>query len=246
MPKRANKIDHVLDRMVLVALGERAEFKSHAEALGIPPETIKTWRRRGEVPLTKLKDFAQDWKVSLDWLMNGGPETGDETAADELGENVVRMSRSRAYGADAAINRWVKNFVMVPRYNVRAGAGGGQAIHDDSVVDHLAFKRDWIRSDLDLDPEHLALIEVHGDSMVPTLKDGDLILVDLRNGKRRNAGVYVIQLDGHLLVKRLNRKLDGSVEVISDNPAYPPEVLGPEAADLLHVIGRVVWSGGRM
>ena len=71
MGKRENPVDHVLDRMVEAALGENAHFNSHAEALGIPAETIKTWRRRGEVPTGKLLAFAQDWKVSVDWLLHG-------------------------------------------------------------------------------------------------------------------------------------------------------------------------------
>ena len=72
------------------------------------------------------------------------------------------------------------------------------------------------------------------------------ILVDLRNGHTRTAGVYVIQLGGHLLVKRLNRRVDGGVDVISDNPAYSIEHLGPDAAEALTIIGRVVWAGGKM
>jgi DNA-directed RNA polymerase sigma subunit (sigma70/sigma32) len=71
MSKRENPVDHVLDRMVEAVLGENAHFKSHSEALGIPAETIKTWRRRGEVPPGKLADFARDWKVSVDWLLFG-------------------------------------------------------------------------------------------------------------------------------------------------------------------------------
>lgn len=73
MSKRENPVDHVLDRMVETVLGENAHFKSHSEALGIPAQTIKTWRRRGEVPPGKLADFARDWKVSVDWL-SFGPE----------------------------------------------------------------------------------------------------------------------------------------------------------------------------
>lgn len=71
MAKQENPVDYVLDRMVEVVLGENAHFKSHADALGIPAETIKSWRRRREVPPGRLADFARDWKVSVDWLLTG-------------------------------------------------------------------------------------------------------------------------------------------------------------------------------
>ncbi len=71
MAKSENPVDHVLDRMVEAMLGENAHFKSHAEALGIPAETIKTWRRRREVPAGRLAEFARDWKTPVDWLLHG-------------------------------------------------------------------------------------------------------------------------------------------------------------------------------
>lgn len=71
MSKRENPVDPVLDRMVEAVLGENAHFKSHADALGIPANTIKTWRRRGEVPAGYLAQFARDWKTSVDWLLYG-------------------------------------------------------------------------------------------------------------------------------------------------------------------------------
>lgn len=71
MSKRENPVDHVLDRMVEAVLGENAHFKSHADALGIPPDTIKTWKRRGAVPAGYLANFARDWKSSVDYLLHG-------------------------------------------------------------------------------------------------------------------------------------------------------------------------------
>lgn len=71
MTKRENPVDHVLDRMVEATLGANAHFKSHAEALGIPAETIKSWRRRGAVPAGYLAAFARDWKSSVDYLLYG-------------------------------------------------------------------------------------------------------------------------------------------------------------------------------
>lgn len=135
--------------------------------------------------------------------------------------------------------------VLVPRYEVQASAGGGALIHSEMIVNYLAFEQTWVAK-MGLSRDKLALIEVHGDSMVPELNNQDLILVDMRMSELSANGIYVIQLNGHLLVKRIQTRMDGSVTVISDNPKYAPEPLTAEQAQSLIVLGLVVWSGRRM
>ncbi|OOG79234.1 hypothetical protein B0E41_25510 [Hydrogenophaga sp. A37] len=119
-------------------------------------------------------------------------------------------------------------------------------ITDESVVDHLAFRRTWIAQSLGVDPTHLALIDARGDSMSPTIESGDLLLLDTRNGGAKSEGIYVINLAGALLVKRLRIKLSGSVEVMSDNPKYSSETISGSELDRLLLVGRVVWHGRKI
>lgn len=137
----------------------------------------------------------------------------------------------------------LKEYLFVPRYDVRASAGGGSIISDESVVDHLAFKREWITQSLGCQPDKICVIQVRGDSMTPTINDADLLLLDMREISQRTEGVYVIQLDGSLLVKRISYKINGSVEVISDNARYGTQTLTEKQGKDLAFIGRVVWHG---
>lgn len=137
-------------------------------------------------------------------------------------------------------------YVYVAKYDVHASAGNGAVIHDESVVDHLAFKRNWITRTLSLDPKSLALIDVAGDSMSPTINDGDLILLDTRPEHVRAEGIYVINLAGALLVKRLRMRLSGAVDVVSDNERYGTETISGEQLASLQIVGRVVWQGRRI
>jgi len=132
----------------------------------------------------------------------------------------------------------------VPRYDVRAAAGGGAVIHSEQIVDYLAFKADWVRSTLRLNPSWLLLIEAVGDSMEDTISDGDLLLVNTHEPRIKENAIYAISVNGSLLVKRIQLKLDGTLVVKSDNPRYDPEVVPPNEADQLRVIGQVVWHGG--
>ncbi len=136
--------------------------------------------------------------------------------------------------------------VAVARLDVRAAAGAGALDGDERGQPHIAFDPLWLKRVARGRPEDLSIIRVAGDSMLPTLGDGDDILVDRGDGAGRlRDGVYALRLDGGLVVKRM--KVDraaGRVMVISDNPAYPPRPPEPTAA--LDIIGRVVWTGRRI
>jgi phage repressor protein C with HTH and peptisase S24 domain len=137
-------------------------------------------------------------------------------------------------------------FVMFPRYEIEVGAGPGRNVQSEQVVDFVSFKEEWVQNFLRVPRKDLALLSVKGDSMNPTLNDGDMILVDLRSERIEDSAIYVLEFDDALLVKRIQRKLDGSVVIKSDNQLYDAEILQKDRAEALKIIGRVVWSGRRM
>jgi phage repressor protein C with HTH and peptisase S24 domain len=133
--------------------------------------------------------------------------------------------------------------VGIPRLDVGASAGAGAADPSERALGRIGFDPAWLRR-LGVAPATAALIRVEGDSMAPTLSDGDEILVD-RAARRLRDGLWVLRLDGALLVKRVAVRPDGGrVSVLSDNSAYPgwPDC-DPAAVD---VVGRVVWVGRRL
>lgn len=136
------------------------------------------------------------------------------------------------------------DLVQVPRYTLRASAGNGQRAEarGDELRGVFAFSAEWMRRHLGRASGGFASVTVSGDSMEPILRDGDEVVVDLvATGQHLADGVYIIALGDELRVKRLRMRMDGSVEVRGDNPAYAAEVLPPAAAEELRVIGRVVW-----
>ena len=95
---------------------------------------------------------------------------------------------------------------------------------------------------LSVSPQNAAVLTVRGDSMEPTLAGGDLILVDTSDTSLATGGVFVIAFNGGVMVKRITRRVDGAIMVISDNQAlYPSETITPSNADGFRVIGRVRW-----
>ena len=158
----------------------------------------------------------------------------------ELGgpaQDVALAPRLPSRRPAAAAVAWID----VPRLDLGASAGPGALAGDEVAVGHLRFSARWLKAQA-LDSAMLTAIEVQGDSMEPTLRDGDEILVD-RSQRRLRAGVHVIRLEDVLLVKRLAPGPGGTVEVISDNPAYGRTKVTLEEVE---VVGRVVWKGGRL
>lgn len=117
---------------------------------------------------------------------------------------------------------------------------------DTAARGRIGFARDWLERLTDAPPERLGLVRVEGDSMAPTLNDGDDLLVDRSDGDDRlRDGLYVLRLDDRLLVKRLTlHPIKRRLTVQSDHPAHAdwPDVALEEIA----VVGRVIWAGRRM
>lgn len=135
--------------------------------------------------------------------------------------------------------------MMVPKLDVEASAGPGAAPGLEATLGHYGFDRQWLQRISSGRPETLSIVRVRGDSMAPTLIDGDDILVERSGGSvKLRDGIYVLQRDDALLVKRVTLTPNpGRLHIASDNPAYPS---WPDcgAADV-QIIGRVVWSGRR-
>ena len=140
----------------------------------------------------------------------------------------------------------VNNFVTVPKYDLPLTTGGRDlAIHSAQVVDHLAFKKEWLE-EMSISTNCLALIAVKDDSMEPTLRSNDLILTDTNSSHIENNSIYVLRLDNELIVKRIQRKVNGAVIVKSDNPVYGEEEFDAVSAQALPVVGKVIWYGRKI
>jgi len=132
-------------------------------------------------------------------------------------------------------------WVDVPRLELGVSAGSGAVAAGEQAIGAFRFSRGWLR-ELGFDPAMLSAICVIGDSMEPTLRDGDEILVD-RGPRPLHDGIHVVRLDDTLLVKRVDASRPGQLSLISDNRSYQPITV--DAADAA-IVGRVVWKSGRL
>lgn len=135
------------------------------------------------------------------------------------------------------------DLLLVPGYDVKASAGNGNHVNGEAVIGRYAFSRSWLARK-GLKHENLAVVTANGDSMEPTVRSGDILLVDLSVKRVSPDGIYLIEKDNELFCKRLQRLFDGGVSIMSENTKYETQHLSPASAEALHVVGRVIWIGG--
>lgn len=172
--------------------------------------------------LDRLMEVARVLKVEVDWLIHGignieGPppflENPDET------------------------------FVPIAHAGVRPSMGGGSvAIEDyDEPARAYHFRKSWIKQGLKASPAQLRIMKVEGDSMEPTLFDGDTVLVDMDRKIPNPSGIFVLDDGIGLVAKRLQHVPNSdppAVRVISDNKVYPEY---ERTVEEVAIIGRIRW-----
>ncbi|MBI4185316.1 MAG: helix-turn-helix transcriptional regulator [Proteobacteria bacterium] len=152
---------------------------------------------------------------------------------------------AEALAANDVVEVGHEPYALIAAFDARAAAGAGAA-GTDVATQRVLFRLGWLRSVTAAPLDQLAVIEVDGDSMEPTLRSGDHVLVDLsQRFPQRKDGLYVLRRDGWLQVKRVSaHPVNGLLTVRSDNPDY--ESFSDIVAGDVDVIGRVIWLGRRI
>ena len=206
--------------------------------MGVSPSAFRKWLRgEAEPSRERLVALADAAKVGVAWLAKGeGPVPAMPHA--DAGAGRARAEKHRGTDAD--------DFILLPKRVEAAAAGAGTPQPALPETEYIAFRRDWVRTALGIDPADMILETAVGESMRPTIGDGDLLLVDTKDRTVASFGVYVLEIGGERLVKRVQRKLDGTLVLISDNETYQPDLVSADMLRDVTVIGRVVWSGGQI
>lgn len=200
-----------------------------ASLFDIPFSTYKRYESGTNMPNSEAIAGMMRAGLSANWLLTG---EGQMLLAD------FKVPAEAPAGT-------LDGYTAIPFFeDVRAAAGGGGIVGNEMSTS-LLFNEEWVRTELDAKLPDLRLIRVSGESMEPLLRAGDMILVDCSVHRPNCEGIYVLRLDGMLLVKRVQALPGGVIQVSSDNPAYRPftlKIAEMEGTDFA-IIGRVVWFG---
>ena len=197
-----------------------------AEASGLNRSFIYDIIRGKSVRPTrsKLQKVADVLRVDVAWLIDG--------------DGTLEGEEPKIYSPDTT-------FVGISGVKAKASAGGGTIVHaeDEQAGKMYHFRQSWIENELDANAKQLRILRVTGDSMMPTLNDGDTILVDMGRKSPYPPGLFVLHDGMGLMAKRIEHIPSSEpprISVTSDNPNYSPyECL----LDEVNIVGRIRWYG---
>lgn len=152
----------------------------------------------------------------------------------------IRESNAPNYG-DVATREISSGYVRLPLLSMVASMGDGNGDSDPiEVVQFLDVAEWWAKENLPNRLDRIKVISSRGDSNAPLINHGDIIFVDTSTQHFEGEGLYVFNWQGRALIKRLSPNLrTGRMQIISANPAYPPEDISIEEINQLHIAGRV-------
>ena len=164
---------------------------------------------------------------SLHWLL-----TGEGPMLLEPSESMVK-EHIASYGE-------LGEFALIPLIVVEGERGIESEGVEARVQGKYAFRRTWLQSKGNL--EDFVLFAVRGDSMDPTITDGDFVLIDRSQKEVVVGNIYAFRIENAVMVKRLQPMGDRRITAMSDNKLYESYELDLGAGDI-EVIGQIIWIG---
>ncbi len=222
---------------------------------GIPFSTYQKYEMDISKPGADAMEALYRAGINTNWLLTGEGEMllNGSKAQEQQGhyhlrslalEDEVSLEDSEQAYNDSLdiISDIPDDFVLMPVYDTQPPAGHANPEESGPQTGHLAFRRHWLRAK-GLNVKDLAIITAQGDSMEPTISNGDIMLVDTSIDKIIDDALYIVQIDHHLIVKRIQQVPDGTLIIISDNSKYKEQIIGPEQAKGIKIAGQVKWYG---
>lgn len=236
MPTFTERINHALSKAPGIRQADLAR------ACNISTASVNNWFSGQTQSLkgSNLIKVAELLKVNPLWLSEGKGPMRKKKNPDELED-----ARSvRSYDPE---DQLPDTHVLVHEYRIDLSAGNGSIAYELEETEPRVYSRHWFSREK-INPEHVRRFRVRGMNMEPVLYDGDIVLVNLDESdpeRIMDGKIYAIRYGDELRVKRLFRKLDGSLILHSENPIYKPEEVASDVAnEHITIIGRVRDKSG--
>lgn len=187
--------------------------------------TFYQWLAGKSAPSAKMLSELSARGYNVNWLLRG--------------EGPMRLEGAAVAAEDDLA---ATGLVLLPLYAApRASAGGGSL----EIVEErrlMAVDEVWLRRTFAVSPRDVALMVADGESMEPTIRAGEILLFDKsETGIKLRDGIYIVRLEGAVMVKRLQLMPGRHLKVASDNAAFEPYMIELTDGVDFAVIGRVVF-----
>ena len=206
-------VEKLKDVLSESTLRKKVFDKDVAEALNIPQGTFASMKKRNSIPYEEILEFCALKKISVNWLFF-------DQAVDMLKEETEKFFQVRYFS------------------DIRASAGGGAEVFDENF-ETITLDEKIMHNMVGMGNTELEAMHVDGESMEPTLQDGSIVFVDRTQTDINKNGIFIASTTGGLFIKRIQKRPDGMIDLISDNSMYPPQAV---ASDEITIVGKVVGN----
>lgn len=212
-------VEEIIEKLkdILSADGKNGRVfdKDVAQSLELSQANFATMKNRGKIPYPNILNFCAKKKISINWLL---------------------YNQNPSSLLDSTDRYWIKYY---PDIRVSAGGGAYEAQDCFESLEIPPYFTSALGGKENL--KNIEAINVVGDSMEPTLNDENIIFIDKTKNDINRDGIYAFTTIHGLFVKRIQRRVDGLFDIISDNKDYPSQTL---AKDDISVLGKVISSFG--
>lgn len=216
--------ERIRDRLEALGMSQ-AEL---ARRVGISQPSVNHLIKRGATGSSHLHKIARELETTPAYL------TGeiDDPSAGALPAPTPAMIAEQL------------GMTLIPEIDLHFALGGGSFVEGYVEETLVPYRTDWLHRITRGMPADIFLTQGDGDSMLPTILDGDDVIVNRAERMvTKQDKIWALGYGDLVAIKRVRRMADGTFRLLSDNKDIPPiEALEDE----LRIIGRVVWVGRRM
>jgi transcriptional regulator with XRE-family HTH domain len=238
--RKGGKLSFKQRLLWLIERHSQGNVSQFAGFCGLTESSVRQWIKGPSKPtIDKAISIVEACEVSLDWLFR------DPALLDDRIHQIMLDPTAGSGSFAAAVAAAAAEYTFLPRLDLGASARSHAVapLKDvDGAKPLIGFRTEWLRR-IGVEPASAAVLIAVGDPMEPTIRDGDLVLIDRSIIRAFDDGIYLIALGGMVLLRRLQPRRDGSIALKSDNPVYDDELVPAAEVNKLRIEARVRWFG---
>lgn len=156
----------------------------------------------------------------------------NDDGKEQVADYATLLDESGKYKADTPTPLIAEDYTEL--YTIGSAAAGRGFAYGDDIEDYKLF----MTTDI---PDHDFAVNVDGDSMFPTIGDGETAFI-VKDYDKIDNDIYLLDIDGETVIKRVVFG-DDEITLISDNEAYDDRVVKEFELKQTRILGRVVgWA----
>lgn len=221
-------------------ISERLEFvisdsnlktrKALADLVGVKAQAVTNWIQRGQISQENARVINLKLGYPIDWLLGGDSELPEISTALSTSELIDTQHDGR-------------HKHRIDYLDVRAAAGltGFENSDYPEIVSSLFLSDEGLLQIIGRKSAvGIKIVNVPTDSMEPTIRKSDWVLLDTNIDYYNGDGIYAFAIDDALFIKRIQKLVGGGYRLHSDNKDYDPQDITDDIYQTAKFIGRFI------